>query len=206
MNVLAVVTCLVSSYLLGSVPWGYLLVRWTRKIDIRKYGSGNIGFSNVLRVSGKPVAFFVLLLDGSKGWAAVAVLAPYLDKWGNGPSLDLLQISAFCGVVLGHIFTVFLRFRGGKGIATTGGALLALYPPAFVICLGIWLLLVALFRYISLSSIGAAVSLPLIMFSAGRSVSIVLFTSLLAIIIIIRHRGNLRRLLKREEHKIGEKV
>ncbi len=202
----AIVACIATSYLIGSVPWGYLLVRWTRKIDIREYGSGNIGFTNVLRVSGKPVAFLVLLLDGGKGWVAVAVIASGLQEWV--PALDpaFLQIGAFCGVVAGHIFTPFLRFKGGKGIAAAGGAVLALYPLSFAVCFGLWLLLTALTRYISVASVGAAVALPLVMLAAARSLPIVLFTSLLAVLIIFRHLGNLKRLFRGEEHKIGRKV
>lgn len=206
MNILALVTCLLISYLLGSIPWGYLLVRCFKRIDIRKYGSGNIGFTNVLRVAGKPTAALTLILDSGKGWLAVACLAPWLHGWGRGLNPEIFQIGAFITVVGGHIFPFFLHFKGGKGIATGAGALLALSPAVFGITLGFWLLLVILFRYVSLGSILAVALLPLLMWFFQKQLSLIIFTLILAILIIIRHRDNIKRLLSGKERKIGEKI
>lgn len=205
MKIAALVICVLISYLLGSVPWGYLFVRCFKGMDIRGYGSGNIGFTNVLRVAGKPLAAFTLVLDSGKGWLAVAVIAPGFYQWGRGLNPDIFLIGAFIAVVCGHIFPLFLRFKGGKGIATGAGALLALAPLIFAICLGLWLLLVIAFRYVSLGSIVSASAIPFLMYFFNKPSSLVVFTALLAALIIIRHRENIRRLIGGNERKIGEK-
>lgn len=206
MNAIAIISCIVISYLLGSVPWGYLLTRWSRGIDIRKYGSGNIGFTNVLRVAGKPAAVLTLLLDFGKGWLAVTLFTSWFHSWSRGVNLEVFQIFAFTAVVGGHIFTIFLHFKGGKGIATGAGALLALSPLVFIMCVGLWLLLVALFRYVSLGSIVAAGALPFLIYFLERQPSLVIFSTLLAGLIIFRHKSNIKQLIKGKERKLGEKA
>ena len=193
------ISLVLSSYLIGSIPWGFLLVRWFRGIDIRRFGSGNIGFTNVLRVAGKPLAGLVLLLDGGKGYLSVAVLAPWALRLGEGGAGDEYRITAFCAVVAGHIFPVFLRFQGGKGVATAAGALLALNPTVFILCLAAWLIPVVIFRRVSLGSIIAAPALPVFIYFITRSWSDTFFSFVPAILIIIRHLGNIRRLMRGEE-------
>jgi glycerol-3-phosphate acyltransferase PlsY len=204
MMIAALALCLLVSFLLGSIPWGYLLLRWFQGIDIRRHGSGNIGFTNVLRTAGKPLGALTLLLDGGKGWLAVAVLAPALA--GEGGNREYFLIAAFLGAVAGHVFTPFLGFRGGKGIATGAGALLALSPAAFGVCIGIWLALVAVSRYVSLASVVAAAVLPLAVYYFERKVALLVFALLAVALVIARHAGNLRRLIRGEERRIGEKT
>ncbi|MCX6348279.1 MAG: glycerol-3-phosphate 1-O-acyltransferase PlsY [Candidatus Aureabacteria bacterium] len=204
MNVPSLILCFFASYLLGSIPWGYLLVRWFKGIDIRRQGSGNIGFTNVLRTAGKPLGVLTLALDAGKGYAAVALLAPYLAGTGGGS--DLFAIAAFVGAVLGHVFTPFLRFRGGKGIADGAGALLALSPTAFAVCLGLWLAVVAGTRYVSLASVVAAAALPPAVYYFERATKLSIFAGLVAALVIFRHAGNIRRLLEGKERRIGEKT
>ncbi len=196
---------LLSSYLLGAIPCGYLLTRWFHHFDIRERGSGNIGFTNVLRSAGPATAAFTLLLDGAKGWAAVALLAPAAFNQLGG-SLEIYQISASLLVVGGHIFSVFLGFRGGKGVASGAGVLLAISPPAFFFSLLIWVLLVICFRYISLASLVVVILLPLMIYGEGQGPAATAFFALFALLIIVKHTGNLRRLIAGREYKIGEKA
>ncbi len=193
-----------ASFLLGSIPWGYLLTRWTTGKDIRRIGSGNIGFTNVLRSAGKPAAILTLLLDGGKGWLAVFWAGRYgLNLSGAGPGL--VEIGAFTGVVAGHIFSPWLRFRGGKGIAAGAGAVLALSPAVFLACLGVWSVVVAISRYVSLGSVSAAAAFPVLMAVFRQPREQVVFAALLALLIILRHRGNIGRLLRGNESRLGGK-
>ena len=196
---------LLSSYLLGAVPCGYLLTRWFHHFDIRERGSGNIGFTNVLRSAGPTTAVFTLLLDGAKGWAAVALLAPAAFNQLGG-SLEIYRISASLLVVGGHIFPVFLGFRGGKGVASGAGVLLAISPLAFFFSLLIWVLLVIWFRYISIASLVVIILLPVMIYGEGQGPAATAFFTFLALLVIIKHAGNLRRLLAGREYKIGEKA
>ena len=196
---------LLSSYLLGAIPWGYLLTRRFHHFDIRQRGSGNIGFSNVLRSTERVTALFTLLLDGAKGWAAVALLAPAAFTFLGG-DLEIYQISAFLLVVGGHIFPVFLGFHGGKGVACGGGALLAIAPLTFSLSLLIWILLVICFRYVSVASLAVLLLLPAMIYGEERSPVQTAIFALIALVIIIKHKPNLRRLLAGREYKIGEKA
>ena len=205
MNLVTWSVFLLSSYLLGAIPWGYLLTRWFHHFDIRRRGSGNIGFTNVLRSAGRAPALFTLLLDGAKGWVAVALLAP--AACGRlGGSLEIFQISAFLLVGGGHIFPVFLGFQGGKGVAPGAGALLAISPPIFLVCFLIWALLVICFRYVSIASLVAALLLPFLIYAEGKGPVETTFFGLLSLLVVIKHRSNLRRLLSGKEYKIGEKT
>lgn len=204
MNVASLVLCFLASYLLGSIPWGYLLLRWFKGIDIRRHGSGNIGFTNVLRTAGKPLGALTLILDAGKGWLAVAIIAPALG--GEGGNLEYFLIAAFLGAVAGHVFTPFLGFHGGKGIATGAGALLALSPAAFGVCIGLWLAVVALSRYVSLASVIAAAALPPAVYYFERRIALLIFMLLAVVLVIVRHAGNIRRLVRGEERRLGEKT
>ena len=147
------------AYLLGSIPFGFLLVWLVRKEDIRAKGSGNIGATNVLRSGAKGLGILTFVLDGSKGYAAVAV-AEFLARNKDPATLHHLAILAGLFVILGHMFPVWLHFKGGKGVATAFGVFLALCPLAALSALGLWIVIVALTRYVSLASILAAVVLP----------------------------------------------
>jgi glycerol-3-phosphate acyltransferase PlsY len=187
------------AYLLGAVPFGMLVVRARGGTDLRRLGSGNIGATNVLRTAGKGAAALTLLGDVGKGAAAVAIGRVV----GAAPAvLALMGLAA----VLGHVFPVTLGFRGGKGVATTLGAVLVAMPAVGGLLLLIWLIVAGLTRYSSLSALLAALALPLLAWLLdGRQVMVLLGAALL-VLILIRHRENIRRLWQGTEGKIGEKV
>jgi glycerol-3-phosphate acyltransferase PlsY len=193
------------AYLLGSIPFGFLLVLLVNKEDIRAKGSGNIGATNVLRSGAKGLGVLTFLLDGAKGYAAVAV-ADFLSRNQSPPVLHNQAILAGLFVILGHIFPVWLRFKGGKGVATAFGVFLALCPWAALLALGIWLVILLLTRYVSLASILAAVALPFLTLwlSPGRygyTSGAVVFVC--CWIVIVKHRQNIQRLMHGTEHGFG---
>jgi glycerol-3-phosphate acyltransferase PlsY len=196
---------LLGSYLVGSIPFGVIVGRLARGIDIRKYGSGNIGFSNVLRVLGPGAAAVVLAGDTLKGLLPVLVGRRLLAAW-HVTDVDLALLAVGFAPILGHSFSVFLHFRGGRAVTTTGGVLLGLCWPGAVAGVAVWLALVGATRYISLGSIGAAISVPVYMVAAGKRWEWDLFWALVAALVILRHLPNIGRLLAGEETKIGEKV
>jgi len=187
------------AYLLGSIPFGYLLVRVFRKQDIRTKGSGNIGATNVLRSGAKALGLATLLLDLLKGLAAVLV-ARYL---ANG-NYDV-AVAAAVAAVLGHVFPVWLGFRGGKGVATALGVFLALTWPSAVGGLLVFIVVFALSRYVSLASIVAAIALPILAFYFVRPwTPVITFGFLfLPLLVIVKHHGNIQRLLSGTENRFG---
>jgi glycerol-3-phosphate acyltransferase PlsY len=193
------------SYLLGSIPFGFLLVWLVRKEDIRTTGSGNIGATNVLRSGAKKLGLLTFVLDGAKGYAAVMV-AELLARGKDPTTLRHLAILAGLFVILGHMFPVWLRFKGGKGVATAFGVFLALCWPAALSALGLWLAVVALTRYVSLASILAAAVLPFLTLwlSPGRY-GYVSGAAMFACcwIVIVKHRPNIVRLVQGTEHGFG---
>ncbi|MCS7049380.1 MAG: glycerol-3-phosphate 1-O-acyltransferase PlsY [Verrucomicrobiae bacterium] len=188
------------AYLLGSIPTGYLWGR-VRGIDIRTIGSGNIGATNVMRALGKGPGIAVLALDALKGWLPVFV-APRLS-----PELDrvVLQIITCVAVIAGHNWTCWLRFRGGKGIATSAGALLAFLPGPLLCGLAVWLVVFGIGRYVSLASICAAMTIPPATWWLTRDGMLTLFTTVLAAVAIYKHRSNIQRLLAGTENRVGRK-
>jgi len=186
-------------YLLGAVPFGFLAGRLWGKVDIRTLGSGNIGATNVLRTLGTLPAALVLLLDAAKGWAAVA------GAIGLGLS-DLAVAGAALAAVAGHNWPVFLGFRGGRGIATALGVLIALAPAVAAVLTGVWLVVVLLTRYVSLGSIIASGLLPVLLWAGGFPLPYTLAGLILAVTAVWRHRPNIQRLLAGTEHRIGERV
>ena len=184
----------VGGYVLGSMPFGYWVPRLVRREDIRTKGSGNVGASNVFRVYGRSLGVPVALLDLAKGFAAAA-----LGLWAGGALIGVLAGSA---AMIGHARPVFLGFqKGGKMVATAGGALLALAPLAAVISIGIWLVTFLLTRYASLASIVTALALVVSVLALGYPWPIVAFGIAGASAVIFLHRGNIRRLLRGTEHR-----
>ena len=198
-----------AAYLLGSVPTGYLVAR-ARGIDIRTVGSGNIGATNVFRYLGKPAGIFVLLADALKGWLAVVVVVRGLRAtlhWNfDSQTQEWLSICAGLFAVLGHNYTCWLHFKGGKGIATSAGVLVALVPFALCIILGIWIVVFALTRYVSLASICGSAALPVAAWLTGESSTMIIVTSAMAVLAIYKHKANIQRLLKGTENRFGGKV
>ena len=188
--------CLIAAgYVLGSMPWGYWLPRLLRGVDMRTLGSGNPGATNVWRTLGFKFGIAVALLDIAKGSAAAL-----LGLWLGG---DLVGVLAGVAAMVGHWRPLFLGFaRGGKMVATTGGVALAVAPLPALSAAGVWLVVFFVFRYASVSSIAAAISLPLWALLYGASWPVVAFTAGAAVAIIVLHRTNIRRLLAGEEHRI----
>ncbi len=185
----------VIGYLLGSIPFGFLIVRLTAGTDIRKQGSGNIGATNVFRRS-RWAGLGTLLFDGGKGYLAVLIA-----RWMGGD--PAWQAIAALAAILGHVFTVWLRFKGGKGVATGCGAYLAICPGAVVTTLVVFILTVALTRYISLASILATGAFPLWAYLYGEPTSVLLWGALGASVIILKHHQNIRRLLAGTETRFA---
>ncbi len=183
-------------YLLGAIPFGLLLARLAGLGDIRSIGSGSIGATNVLRTGHKGLAAATLLLDAGKGAAAVLLAG----NWGPDP-----QLLAALGAVLGHIFPVWLRFQGGKGMATVLGVLFGLVWQAGLAAGATWLLVAGLFRYSSLAALAALAAAPLYVWLFTRDLQLLQMIAVLAVLVWIRHGQNIRRLLKGEEPKIGRK-
>ncbi len=181
-------------YLLGSIPFGLLLTRAAGGPDIRAIGSGNIGATNVLRTGRKSLAAMTLLCDALKGTAAVLLTAHYAT-----PDAALV---AGLGAFLGHLFPVWLKFKGGKGVAVYIGLLIGLYWPGALIFCGIWLSVAAVSRYSSLAALVASALTPLALWGLGRPSAAALFLLLTALLWIM-HRANIRRLLDGSEGKIG---
>ena len=194
-------------YLLGSIPTGFVLAS-ARGLDIRTVGSGNIGATNVFRSLGVPAGIFVLLFDAFKGWLAVILAMKVFAnvfQVNSAQARDWLAITGGLAAILGHIFTCWLHFKGGKGIATSAGVLVALVPLALMIILGIWILVFAISRYVSLGSICAAASLPFAAWLTHQSPTIIFVTGLMGGLAIYKHKGNIQRLLNGTENRIGAK-
>ncbi len=185
----------VASYLIGSIPFGLVVTRLAGLGDIRRIGSGNIGATNVLRTGNKGLAGLTLLLDGGKGLVAVLLGQRF------GP--DIAVIAAL-GAVLGHLFPVWLRFRGGKGVATTLGALLGLAPLIGLLACATWLAVAVTLRYSSLAAL-VAIGLAPVYAYLSEAYQVAEIAGLLAILVWLRHHANIRRLLRGEEPRIGRR-
>lgn len=207
--VLISLTILLLSYLLGSIPTGYLIGKYSKGIDIRDYGSGSTGATNVLRTLGKTAGAIVLLIDMLKGMAAVALVRvlyfidvnPLPDSW-----YYWLIIGAGLGSVIGHSKSIFLNFSGGKSVATSLGVLLVMNPLVACGTLASFLVMLALFRIVSLGSIIGALVVNILMVVLGQPLPYILFSLMAGTYVILRHQGNMKRLLAGKEPKIGQKV
>lgn len=192
---------LLAAYLLGSIPSGYLAGRWCAGIDLRTLGSGSTGATNVLRQVGKGPALVVFLVDVLKGTAAVLLAKALLGADAHG-----WLVAAGLGALAGHSWPLWLGGKGGKAVATGLGMLLGLVPAVGLACLGIFLALFSISRIVSLASLGAAFSLPLLMLAAGAPAAYLALGLLAGLLVIWRHRSNLQRLLAGTEPRIGGKT
>jgi glycerol-3-phosphate acyltransferase PlsY len=218
--VLAYIIVAVAAYLLGSIPTGFLVAR-AKGIDIRAAGSGNIGATNSMRVMGKPAGIFVLLMDCAKGYAAVGFLGPLIFNW-YAPHLSGLivyfhdepiklqtRFYVIVGIfaVLGHNYTCWLKFKGGKGIATTAGVYLALAPLALGIAFVVFILAVLMSRYVSIGSIAAAIALPVtVWIMSPNNLFLGIVTTALGAMAIYKHKSNIQRLMAGTENRLGKKT
>ncbi|TVM00099.1 MAG: acyl-phosphate glycerol 3-phosphate acyltransferase [Candidatus Brocadia sp. WS118] len=194
------------SYFIGSIPFGFLIARMVKGIDIRKVGSGNPGATNVTRIMGKPYGILVFILDMLKGFLPVFIFNRYFAGNEHSPSLILCGV----GVICGHAFPVFLSFKGGKAVATGCGVFLWLAPLPLMISVAAWLLTVAISRYISLGSILSSIVLVICILVLGKDpfgqgLYLTIFSIFISALLIIRHKSNIRRLLNGTENKIGKK-
>jgi glycerol-3-phosphate acyltransferase PlsY len=196
-TLLSVSAALIVGYLLGSIPFGLLAAKVGGAGDIRQIGSGNIGATNVLRTGRKDLAAITLLGDAGKGAVAVMLIWSFFGR----------ECGAIAGgaAFLGHLFPVWLGFKGGKGVATFYGVLLAISWPVFLLAGATWLAMAAILRMSSLASLTAAAFAPLFAFALHKGPAVMILTVFLAVLIFIRHKDNIRRLLKNEEPRIGAK-
>jgi acyl phosphate:glycerol-3-phosphate acyltransferase len=194
----APVACILAAFLLGSVPFSQLIAR-LRGVDLRAVGSGNIGATNLARALGYGIGAVGLLLDAGKGALAVMIPGAVLGSRAT-PAIAALAGGA---AILGHSFSPFLRFRGGKGVATGAGAFAILAPGATLVALGVFAAAVGLTRVVGLGSVLAALSLPIAAWSLGCATPITVAAALVAVVVIARHRDNLVRLMRGTENRLG---
>ncbi|MCX6356017.1 MAG: glycerol-3-phosphate 1-O-acyltransferase PlsY [Candidatus Aureabacteria bacterium] len=193
----------VTAYLIGSIPTAYLMGRLVKGVDIRERGSGNVGATNVMRVLGTGPGLVTLAIDILKGFVVVRWAVPAF--FAGDSRFALWQIFSCVAVIAGHNWMIFLKMKGGKGVATTAGAFLAMAPVASLSAIAVWGIVVAVTRYVSLGSIIAGVSLPIFIWLTGRPACFLWFSSLLTIALVLKHRANIQRLLAGTERKIGER-
>jgi glycerol-3-phosphate acyltransferase PlsY len=206
----------VLSYLVGSIPTSIIVARVRRGIDIRQHGSGNAGGTNVIRVLGWKAGVFVILMDMAKGLFATIVISRLMYgaiPFENTTPFDdftVVQIIAGCSAMLGHIWTLFAGFKGGKGIATAGGMLIGIAPVEVAVSLGVFTIVLLISHYVSLGSLSAAVAFPLTMFFRENIFlvdiqgynTLIFFSIGIALLIIFTHRSNIKRLLRGTENRV----
>jgi len=186
---------LIMAYLCGAIPFAYIISKYFKNVDIRKCGSGNPGATNVFRSVSKSLGIVTFILDALKGFVPV-----YFAGLVNHSVYFILAVAFI--TIMAHIYTVFLNFKGGKGVATGCGVFIAFAPLVTLICFLIFAVVLFISKYVALSSIAAAVSLPLILKIFNYPDIIVLFSGLIAVIVVIRHLSNIKRILKGTESKI----
>jgi glycerol-3-phosphate acyltransferase PlsY len=217
--ILCYILTALAAYLLGSIPFGFLAAK-AKGIDIRAVGSGNIGATNAMRVLGKPAGIAVLLLDVAKGYVACAFLPPIIYNWliphysglfryfQDTPVEFQMRFYVVAGIfaVLGHNYTCWLKFKGGKGIATTAGVYLALAPWAVLVALVVFIVAILLTKYVSVGSISAAVALPVTVWvMTPHNLFLGIVTTALGALAIYKHKSNIQRLLAGTENRFGQK-
>ena len=195
-----------ASYLIGAVPFGLLVAR-LKGVDITKVGSGNIGATNVFRAVSKPLGILTFVLDALKGWGP-AWFFPGLTQGGEPAAAGQSLAVAYAALAIaGHTWPVYLKFKGGKGVATSAGALIGIAPAAVGVGLLVWIGLMAVSRYVSVASIGAAVAVPAAAWFLynKQSLTVPVALTVLGMLIVWRHRGNIQRLRAGTEHRFGKK-
>lgn len=196
---------LVVGYLLGSIPSAVWIGQIFYGIDVREYGSGNAGATNTFRVLGKKAGIPVLIIDIVKGWAAVNLALWFTDHNPGSAEVINLQLALAISALLGHVFPVFVGFRGGKGVATLLGVVIAVHLYAALVAIGVFIVVLLLTSYVSLSSITAAFSFPLsvIFIFEVQVPTLVIFSLFLAVLILITHQKNIERLMRKSESRVN---
>jgi acyl phosphate:glycerol-3-phosphate acyltransferase len=207
MNILLLIISIILAYILGSIPTSIWAGKLFHGIDVREHGSGNAGAANAIRVMGWKTGVPVLLIDMSKGWIATMLPVFFGLALKDSALLANLQIMTGLIAIIGHIFPVFAGFRGGKGVATMFGVLLALHPYLTITCLGVFLVVFLITGIVSVASMSAGIAFPILLFTVFKSPSLLfkLFSIFVAVALLITHRNNIRRLLKGEEKKFFRK-
>lgn len=202
--IIKIVLSLIAAYLIGSIPTAFIFAKFLKGLDIRKAGSGNVGATNAFRVLGKLPGIFVLVIDIIKGLVCTTLIADFLPV----PWINIWRIILGIVVVVGHNWTVFLNFKGGKGMATSLGVLIGLAIKisgiriVLALSVGVWLILFLLFGFVSLASIIAGVCLPLFMVVFNQELALVILGVIFCLFVVLRHRSNIRRLLNKEEPQV----
>lgn len=191
---------IISCYLLGSIPFGYIVGKLFKGVDIREYGSGNIGAANAFRILGTSLASLVIIGDIGKG-----IFSIYLVQYLNIDSFLIITIAGLA-VICGHDWSVFLGFKGGKGIATTFGVIVALNPIISILAVVVWVIVIIITRYASLSSILAVISIMLFTILFKQPYEYIVLSAIIILLSIFKHKENIERLRTGKERKIGEKV
>lgn len=206
MDITGYIITAIVGYLLGSIPTGYLVAK-ARGIDIRTVGSKNMGATNVFRTLGKGPGIFVLFVDASKGFIAAYCASELLLRWVGVKNTDPQLNQLICGIaaVLGHNYTCWLSFQGGKGIATTAGVFLALAPLAVGIATAAWVIVFVFTRYVSIASIVAAIALPTAVCFTQQSKALCSIAIILGVLAIYKHKANIQRLIDGTENRINFK-
>jgi glycerol-3-phosphate acyltransferase PlsY len=195
-----ILSCL-TAYLIGSIPTGFLMTKIFIGADIRSAGSKNVGATNVYRVAGKLPGFLTLIIDIAKGIIVVTLVADFFYRYL--PDVDYIFYKTLLGliVILGHIYSVFLKFKGGKGVATTIGVTAAIAPLVLLVSLAVWLVVFIPTNYVSLGSLAFGIALPISALVFDQPFYVVIFCVILCMINTYKHKDNIKRLLKREENK-----
>lgn len=196
-----IVLLLLASYLLGAIPTSYLVGKLFRGIDLRREGSGNLGATNAFRVLGWKLALPVLIFDIFKGWFPTY----YFADWDRIPATEW-ALAYGAAAIVGHVFSIYVKLRGGKGVATGAGVFLALAPTALVVGVLIWAGLVFATRYVSLASIVAAPTVAIMVLLTQGATPVFWLSAAIALFVIYAHRSNIRRLLRGEEHRFGRRA
>jgi glycerol-3-phosphate acyltransferase PlsY len=211
-NTIEAVFMILGAYMLGSIPWGFIIGR-IYGVDVRTVGSKNIGATNVTRTVGKIPGKICFVLDFLKG-ALPVIAAQYVFRNASTVPMEYVVIAALFATVLGHMFPVFLKFKGGKGVSTAAGAVMALTPYALLAALLVWVVVFLASRYVSLASIAAAAVLPIVAWvfylvdfgnQLARSPEVLIFLTIVSLLAILRHHANIVRLLNGTENRFGKK-
>ncbi|MCM8791897.1 MAG: glycerol-3-phosphate 1-O-acyltransferase PlsY [Candidatus Omnitrophica bacterium] len=205
---MVLIGCFLLSYIIGSIPTAYILVKIIKNQDIRKIGSGNVGATNASRILGKPAVFFILGVDILKGIIPVVFIGDYILFRFNFLYPNILRLILGLLAIIGHDWSIFLNFKGGKGVATTFGVLIGLALEVegiwkvLIFCAGTWMISLLLSRMVSFASISTALFFPVFMFIFNQRKEFIFISIILSIFIILKHISNIKRILKKKEPRI----